>query len=124
MTKKIEKQTRFNEGKPELSYIDLDSMMDCADVFTYGAAKYDRDNWKKGDYLTSLTDSLLRHLAGIQRGEFLDPESQLPHHAHMMCNVIFLSHNARNHPNFIDMIDPKEVAKYYKNRKHIPHKHE
>lgn len=116
---------RFNEGKPELSFIDLDSMMDTADVFSFGAKKYSRDNWKKGQSLTQVLDSMMRHIAGLQRGEFFDPESGLPHIGHIGCNMIFVSDTLRNHP---ELIEDERVARlaaiYYKDRKYIPHSHE
>lgn len=104
---------RFNQGKPQLSYIPLDLMEDCARVFEYGAKKYARDNWKKGDYMTSLFDSMLRHVAALQKGEYVDPESNLPHLGHIMCNVLFLSNTCKNHPEFIDINGLEDAMKKY-----------
>lgn len=115
---------RFNGGKPKLSYVDQDSFMDTADVLDFGSQKYARDNWRKGLPVTEIIDSLERHIAGLKRGEFLDPESGLPHHGHIGCNVMFLSHVMRQHPEFINLMDIQEkAAKYYLEREHIPHSH-
>lgn len=94
---------RYNSGKPKLSYIPLNLLKDCADVFEFGAEKYDRDNWRKGLPVTEILDSLLRHIGEIQDGQYLDEESGLSHHGHMMCNVIFLTDALRNHPEKIDI---------------------
>jgi hypothetical protein len=81
---------RYNGGKPELSYVDLTCFEDCAKVLAYGATKYERNNWRKGMPITKLLDSLLRHVAALQRGELIDSESGLPHIGHIQCNAMFL----------------------------------
>lgn len=81
---------RFNDGKVQLSMIDLNALEPMARVLEFGAEKYARDNWKKGMPLTKTLDSMLRHIAALQRGEYFDPESGLPHIGHIQCNALFL----------------------------------
>jgi len=81
---------RYNEGKPKLSMIDLNTLADCANVLAIGAEKYERDNWKKGAKLSTLLDSMLRHVAALQRGELIDPESKLSHIGHIQANAMML----------------------------------
>lgn len=91
MTEKIKFQAdRFNEGKPQYSLIDLRSLKPCAEVLAFGAKKYSRNNWKKGQPLTELLDCMLRHISAIQDGEMIDPESGLPHIGHIQCNALFM----------------------------------
>ena len=84
---------RFNDGKDELSYIvDADvAMKGMCKVFSFGAEKYARNNWKKGLEPNKVIDSLIRHLISYQCGEVLDPESGLPHVDHITCNAVFLA---------------------------------
>src|SRR5690625_1514407 len=98
-----EQADRYNEGKPKLSYLDLESFEDTARVLEFGANKYTRDNWRKGLPVTEILDSLLRHVSAIQRGELTDPESGLPHHGHIGCNVMFLAHTIKHHPELVDI---------------------
>ena len=81
---------RYNEGKPCLSQIDLTCLADCAKVLEFGAKKYGRNNWRKGMPVDKLLDSLLRHIAAIQRGDHIDLESGISHIGHIQSNAMFL----------------------------------
>ena len=80
---------RYNYGKVPYSYLtDLPKALgSLCRVFEFGAAKYARDNWKKGLYPQELLDSALRHIMA-HRTEALDEESKLPHLAHAVWNSI------------------------------------
>lgn len=61
-----------------------------AEVYAYGAQKYDDHNWRKG-YAWSLSfGALMRHLALFWEGENLDMESGLPHLAHAGFHILTL----------------------------------
>lgn len=94
-----EQAERYNRGKPEYSLIALDCLQDCAKVLAFGAKKYSRNNWRKGMDQTTILDSLLRHIAALQSGETVDPESGLPHIGHIQCNAMFLG----NSNNYCDL---------------------
>lgn len=81
---------RHNQGKPQYSLLDIKCLEDCARVLEFGAKKYARNNWKKGMNITSILDSMLRHIAALNSGELIDPESGLPHIGHIQCNAMFL----------------------------------
>lgn len=59
-------------------------MLELARVYGRGAAKYADRNWEKG-YAWGLSyGAMQRHLHAFWGGEYLDPESGLPHLAHAM----------------------------------------
>jgi hypothetical protein len=106
---------RYNAGKPQYSLVDFKSLEDMVRVLEFGAQKYSRHNWKNGLYASSILDSLLRHVAALIGGQFLDPESGLPHHGHIQCNAMFLEYILKNKPEFVDIpfTDVESLIKYY-----------
>lgn len=84
---------RDNEGKPQLSYM-LDfpvAVEGLSKVMEFGAQKYERNNWKKGQTSAKVTDSLLRHLSAWQNGQELDLESGENHLYHVVANALMLA---------------------------------
>lgn len=81
---------RKNNGKPKYSLLDLNSLEYCVKVLEFGANKYSRNNWKKGLPVTTILDSMLRHIRDLQLGKILDDESGLPIIGHIQCNALFL----------------------------------
>ena len=60
-------------------------------VLTYGARKYAPGGWRSvPDAVPRYTAALMRHLEAWRAGEERDPESGLPHLAHVLCNSAFL----------------------------------
>jgi len=95
--KQPEKGMRFNEAKARMDLIDADALQGLAEVLTFGAKKYAAHNWRNGLSYSETLGSMLRHIAAIQRGEDIDPESGKPHIDHIGCNWMFLS-NFTKHP--------------------------
>ena len=93
---------RYNEGKPQWSLVDFESLVPMVRVLEYGADKYDAHNWKKGFPYTKLMESMLRHCFAYLEGEDKDPESGLDHVGHILCNAMFLAYNHKHHPQFDD----------------------
>lgn len=87
----VEEQTlHYSAGKSGVDQIPPDFLYAVGEVFTYGANKYKRDNWKLGIMWSEIYGSALRHLLRFWRGEWLDDESGLPHLAHLVANAAFL----------------------------------
>jgi hypothetical protein len=82
---------KFDGGKLEYGLLPPKALESVVDVLTFGAQKYERDNWKyvpnsKRRYF----DALQRHLWAWKQGEITDPESGKHHLAHAMCCLMFL----------------------------------
>lgn len=83
---------RYNKGKPRMELIEPGFMEEVAKILTFGAEKYETDNWKKFDKIKRFQTygSLMRHLEAHRKGEKIDPESGCSHLCHIATNVMFL----------------------------------
>ncbi len=93
---------KANAGKVRLSLLPAVALHDMARVREFGAAKYAAWDWTKGRAWSEYVDAMLRHLVAFNAGEDCDPESGLPHMAHVMCSAAFLLEFARTKPELDD----------------------
>lgn len=89
-------------GKPMIELIDPSFLLVLGDVLSYGAAKYEPENWRKGIPAGRLYGALQRHLIAFQNGEDMDQESGLPHLGHAACELMFLYWTVANLPDLDD----------------------
>jgi len=87
---------RFDEGKTRFDLIPPNSLDEIALVYTYGANKYDANNWWRGMKWTKVIGPIMRHLMKWLRGEKRDPESNCHHLALVALNCIALIEYERN----------------------------
>ena len=90
-----DKALRYNDGKPEWTLVDFDSLESMVRVLEFGAKKYARENWKKPMDKKKILDSLMRHLVRLMADEELDSESKLPHIGHILANCMMYSYHSR-----------------------------
>ena len=82
---------KFDGGKLEYGLLPPFALEETVKVLTFGAQKYERDNWQKvPDSKRGYFDALQRHIWAWKQGEQIDPESGLHHLAHAMCCLMFL----------------------------------
>jgi hypothetical protein len=82
---------KFDGNKLEYGLLPPFALEAAVDVLTFGAQKYERDNWKRvPDSERRYFDALERHVWAWKKGEQLDPESGKHHLAHAMCCLMFL----------------------------------
>lgn len=101
--KEVERKEAFvklDTGKPSFEFVysfdrELGGVNNC---LQYGAAKYERDNWKLGSSRESIERNLsaaCRHVFAHGRGETLDEESGLPHLHHAITDLLFCAYHLR-----------------------------
>jgi hypothetical protein len=82
---------KFDGGKPQYGLLPPLALEETAKVLTFGAQKYEPDNWKfVPDSKRRYFDALQRHLWQWKAGEQNDQETGLSHLAHAMCCLMFL----------------------------------
>jgi len=83
---------KHDQGKPDLSLVDVSLVNAAARALMFGAEKYGRDNYKNGLDINRVYASLFRHLFARMSGEIKDPESGLDHLDHASANMQFLNY--------------------------------
>lgn len=94
-TLRTESGLKYDGDKPLAAILYQDfphAMTAVVDVATFGAAKYARSSWKSvPNAAQRYADAMHRHMLAQARGEFRDPESGLPHAAHIAWNALALA---------------------------------
>ena len=86
-----EEGRKFDGGKLEYGLLPPLALEETVKVLTFGAQKYERDNWQKvPDSKRRYFDALQRHVWAWKQGEQFDQESGIHHLAHAMCCLMFL----------------------------------
>ena len=81
---------KYDSAKPKMNLLPPKAIVEVAKVLTFGAQKYDAENWRKLDDLQNrYTAGALRHIFAHMDGEKLDPETGLSHMAHALCCLLF-----------------------------------
>ena len=81
---------KYDGEKPKMHLLPPKAIIEVAKVLTFGANKYDEENWKKLEDLQSrYTSGALRHIFAHMDGEDLDSESNVSHVAHAICCLLF-----------------------------------
>ncbi len=78
-------------GKRRWSLLPWGAVGRVVDVLTLGAVKYSDDNWRHvPDARERYFSAAMRHLTAWESDEDNDPETGLPHLAHVACCVLFI----------------------------------
>lgn len=97
---------KYDTGKLPLDLLDPIALEGLAAVLAFGANKYAAHNWRSGFKYSRLIAAMMRHTFAILRGEYLDPESGLPHIDHVGCCWMFLSNMMKTRPDLDDLHKP------------------
>jgi hypothetical protein len=81
---------KADAGKDPWELAPWDALRSVVAVLAFGARKYGDRNWERGMAWSRLYGATLRHLTAWWQGEARDPETGLPHLAHVACCVLFL----------------------------------
>ena len=87
----LDQQAKADQGKPHPSYVPVALIEGVMAVMEYGNQKYHApDNWKQVEP-ERYHQAMLRHILAAWNDPYkIDPESGLPHIAHVATNIAFL----------------------------------
>lgn len=84
---------KFDGGKLQYGLLPVLALEQVVKVLTYGAEKYEPDNWKRvPDGHRRYFDAAQRHIWEYKAGEMVDSESGVNHLAHAICCLMFMLH--------------------------------
>ena len=93
---------KFDQGKPMISLIPVETLLGEAAVFGDGILKYGKHNFRQGLDHTRPLDAAVRHILAILNCEDLDPESGRPHVYHARASLAIYDWQRLHHPNLDD----------------------
>lgn len=85
--------------KIRLELIDPTFINGLGAVLTFGAEKYEANNWKLANSPADrerIKGAMLRHQMELANGTEIDPDSGLHHAYHIACNAMFLAYHDRH----------------------------
>lgn len=81
---------KFDSDKPRMYLLPPKALLEVGKVLTFGAVKYDEDNWRHLDNVQNrYSGGALRHIFSHLDGELKDEETDLSHLAHAICCLLF-----------------------------------
>lgn len=82
---------KFDSDKTQFTLVPPLAYREVADVLTFGAKKYAKNNWKYvNNAIERYHDAAVRHIQQYAEGETLDSESGKHHLAHAICCLMFI----------------------------------
>jgi uncharacterized HAD superfamily protein len=93
---------KYDTGKRRYDLIPALPLKDLADVYTFGATKYEDDNWRQGLKWTRIIGAMERHLQKFKNGQDVDEESLQYHLAHVAWGAFTLLEYSRTKVEFDD----------------------
>jgi len=108
---KLSEGVKYDEGKPRYDLLPPYALSQLVAVYTFGAKKYDDDNWRLGMKWRRVFGAILRHLWAFWGGEETDPESNVPHLAHAAWGCFTLLDYMRYRREFDDRPSADETPR-------------
>lgn len=97
--------TYKSEGKYQPTKIDPNFLIELAHLQEIGDEKHQDHHWTNGVSVSKMVDAIKRHVAAIERGEHIDPDTGLPHATAIGCNAMYLSFYTRNMSTYRPFFD-------------------
>jgi len=98
------KGRKDDTGRLRFDLLPVKPLEQIANIYTYGANKYDDNNWRSGMQWGRVFAATMRHLWTFWRGEDLDQESGLPHLAHAAFGCLTLLEYMETHRELDDRV--------------------
>jgi hypothetical protein len=98
----LKEGVKYDGEKARFDLIPPGPLEALADIYTYGAGKYEDRNWEKGIKWGRVFGAIMRHLWAFWRGEDVDEESGRSHLAHAAWGCFALLEYSKTQKSFDD----------------------
>ena len=95
---------KFDNGKPRVSLVPMEPLLELADLYSRGARKYGDNNWTLGIKWSRIFDALMRHTSKWWNGEDYDAEDGQHHMAAVAWCAFTLLEYKKTRPEFDDRL--------------------
>lgn len=102
--------TKYDKGKVDYSLLPIEPIEEILNVFSFGAEKYERWNYRHGFKQSRLIAAIFRHVTSHMRGEDTDPESGFRHLAHAGCCIMMLLQNIIDGRSIDDRFKKEDIS--------------
>lgn len=99
-----EQASKHSEDKTKWHLLAWSALEPVVRVMEHGAAKYGKNNWRKGREVTDYVDAVYRHLISWLTVRSKDEETGISHLAHAVCNLMFLLYQEQR-PELYSQLD-------------------
>ena len=90
--------TKHDSQKLRWELLPWSEIEDMVRSLTFGAIKYEDDNWQKVKPASRYIGAMMRHIVAHEKGETIDKESGVPHLAVVAVDALFaLWHHKKEH---------------------------
>jgi hypothetical protein len=112
-TTKSQEIVRKKVGKPPISLIPREAIVQEAQALAFGATKHGVHAYRNGVKYSLLIDAAIRHILAFADGEDMDSEAKTNHIANARANLGMLLYMFENHKEMDDrwVTDPEVKAK-------------
>ena len=107
---------KHDTGKPMMSLVEPSFIRGLADVLTFGANKYEKNNWKLADSEEGrdrIKDAMLRHIYKYLDGQEFDDETGFSHLYHAAFGLMALSYFDTKKTRSYDTENDERVIKEF-----------
>lgn len=93
---------KFDAGKPDMTHVPIEAMYAMAEAFTYGAKKYEADNYREGLFVRRQIAAALRHIYQFLDEGNIDAESGCKHIGSALASLAMAAYTVEKRPEFDD----------------------
>jgi hypothetical protein len=99
---------KYDGEKPDLTHVPIEAMWAMGEAFTYGAKKYEADNFREGLAVRRQIAAAIRHIYQFLDEGDIDKESGCKHLGSALASLAMACYTVKHHPDLDDRYHKKQ----------------